>query len=183
MPEETAPPTPAALAPVPASDPTNIPPAVGATPAVDPPADPDLGDAGKRALAAERTARRASDKAATDAQTALKVYQDRDLSEIERAQNEAVESKAAATKAIGDALRWRTAAHHGISDADAELFLTGTDEVTLTAQAERFAELSKTPAGPRTPAPDPGQGPRTPGPQSEDDVLYESLYGPTPVRK
>ena len=48
------------------------------------------------------------------------------------------EQDAAAAKA--DALRWRIAAKHGISDEDAELFLTGGDEETLSAQAERLSQ-------------------------------------------
>ena len=39
-----------------------------------------------------------------------------------------------------DALRSRVQAKHGISDEDAALFLTGTNEETLTAQAKRLAE-------------------------------------------
>lgn len=36
-------------------------------------------------------------------------------------------------------MRSRVQAKHGIADEDAELFLTGTDEDTLTRQAERLA--------------------------------------------
>ena len=39
-----------------------------------------------------------------------------------------------------EALRSRIQAKHGISDEDAALFLTGTDEETLTAQAKRLAD-------------------------------------------
>lgn len=39
-----------------------------------------------------------------------------------------------------EALRRRVQAAHGIADEDAELFLTGTDEDTLLAQAKRLAE-------------------------------------------
>jgi len=38
-----------------------------------------------------------------------------------------------------EALRRRVQAAHGISDEDADLFLTGKDEETVTAQAERLA--------------------------------------------
>ncbi len=40
------------------------------------------------------------------------------------------------------ALRSRIQAKHGISDEDAALFLTATDEATLTKQAERLAETA-----------------------------------------
>ncbi len=43
-------------------------------------------------------------------------------------------------------MRWRIAAKHGISDEDAELFLTGSDEETLARQAERFKELAVKPS-------------------------------------
>lgn len=42
--------------------------------------------------------------------------------------------------ATREALRRRVQAAHGISDEDADLFLTGTDEESLTAQAKRLAE-------------------------------------------
>lgn len=38
-----------------------------------------------------------------------------------------------------EALKRRVQAAHGIADEDADLFLTGTDEETLTAQAKRLA--------------------------------------------
>ena len=47
-----------------------------------------------------------------------------------------------------DALRFKVASKHGIADADIETFLTGTDEDTLTRQAQRLAELSKAAATP-----------------------------------
>lgn len=39
-----------------------------------------------------------------------------------------------------EAMRRRVQAAHGISDEDADLFLTGTDEDSLTAQAKRLAD-------------------------------------------
>lgn len=41
----------------------------------------------------------------------------------------------------------RVQATHGISDEDADLFLTGEDEKTLTAQAKRLAERISKPGG------------------------------------
>lgn len=49
-----------------------------------------------------------------------------------------LEKEIAATKR--EAMRRRVQAAHGISDEDADLFLTGTDEDSLTAQAKRLAE-------------------------------------------
>lgn len=59
-------------------------------------------------------------------------------SEIEKANDKAAQAQRDAEAAQAEALRWRVAAKHGISDEDTELFLTGTDEDTLTKQAERL---------------------------------------------
>lgn len=64
------------------------------------------------------------------------------------------------------ALRSRIQAKHSISDEDAELFLTATDEATLNKQAERLAETvadrkkngNRDPLAGRTPS-NPGGGP------------------------
>ena len=61
-------------------------------------------------------------------------------SEIERANDAKAAAEQRAAKAEADALRLRVAAKHGISDEDADLFLTGTDEATLTKQAERLTQ-------------------------------------------
>ena len=75
----------------------------------------------------------------------------RRLAEIETAQQTAeastaeriteLENKLAAAERT--ALVSRVQAEHGISSEDAELFLTGTDEATLTAQAARLAERTQ----------------------------------------
>ena len=49
-----------------------------------------------------------------------------------------LEKEIAATK--HEALKRRVQAAHGISDEDADLFLTGADEESLTAQAKRLAD-------------------------------------------
>jgi len=53
----------------------------------------------------------------------------------------ALERDLAATRTT--ALRAQVQARHGIADEDAELFLTGSDEETLTRQAERLAARTK----------------------------------------
>lgn len=65
-------------------------------------------------------------------------------SEIEKAAEARTAAEQRAAKAEADALRWKVAASHGISDEDAELFLTGTDEETLTRQAKRLGERDST---------------------------------------
>lgn len=61
-------------------------------------------------------------------------------SELEKAIEAREAAEAARDQAVTEVLRYRIAMKHGISDEDADLFLTGTDEATLTSQAERLAE-------------------------------------------
>lgn len=61
-------------------------------------------------------------------------------SEIEKANDARTQAEQRAAQAEAAALRWKVAAKHGISDEDAELFLTGTDEETLTKQAQRLTD-------------------------------------------
>lgn len=123
------------------------------------PAGKPLGPNGEKALADERAARKAAEKAAAELKARLDKIEAANLSDLERAQRQAQEYQEQAAKAATEALRWRTAAKFGISDEDAETFLTGSDEATITRQAERLAEFQKgqqhTPAGPR---PDLSQG-------------------------
>lgn len=61
------------------------------------------------------------------------------LSELEKANARIAASDSERDTAKAEVLRLRTAVTHGISIEDADLFLTGTDEETLTAQAQRLA--------------------------------------------
>ncbi|HIT76296.1 MAG TPA: hypothetical protein IAA98_11985, partial [Candidatus Avipropionibacterium avicola] len=76
---------------------------------------------------------------------------------------EQAEQSLAAEQVTG--LRWRVAAKHGISDEDAELFLTGKDEDALTRQAQRLADRA---AAQRHPDPHQGRD-RTGAPVSAAD--------------
>lgn len=114
-----------------------------------------LGDAGKKALVAEREARKEAERQAAAYKKQLDDAAKANMSDLERAQAEAKSASERAAAAERDVLRYRIAAKHGITDADADLFLTGSDEETMTAQAARYAELNQTPT---TPRPDPSQG-------------------------
>ena len=116
-----------------------------------------LGEAGKKALAAERDARKAAEKALREAQEQIDAFKAEQMSDLEKAQAEAQKWQEEAQAATARSLRYQIATAHGISAEDAETFLTGTDEETLTRQAERLQALA-TPSG--TPAPDPTQGAR-----------------------
>lgn len=118
-----------------------------------------LGEGGQKALKAERAARSAAEKSATALQAKLDEIEKANLSDLDRAKKEAQINLDAATAANAAALKWRIAARHGISDDDAETFLTGTDEASLVKQAERLVALAtaalQNPGGPR---PDLSQG-------------------------
>ncbi|WP_037183822.1 hypothetical protein [Rhodococcoides fascians] len=103
------------------------------------PNEQQLGDGGKKALDAERKARNAAEKALKTANAELQNLKNATLSDVDRAKAEAKQAREDADKAIAESLRYRIASKHGISDEDAELFLTATDEDTLTKQAERLA--------------------------------------------
>lgn len=121
-------------------------------------ADSQLGEGGKKALDAERAARKAAEKSAADLKAQLDKINQANESAVERAQREANEARAAADKATADALRFRVASKHGISEEDADLFLTGTDADTLERQAARLVE--RTPTTSAAPRPDLTQGGR-----------------------
>lgn len=102
-----------------------------------------LGEPGKKALDAERRRANAAEKAQKALQARLDELEAEKLSKEEKAEKRALEAEKRAVEAEANALRWRIAAKHGISDEDAELFLTGLDEPTLTRQAERLSARIK----------------------------------------
>lgn len=152
-----------------------------------PAADPDLGDAGKRAIAAER-------KRASDAEKALKAANDRlaefeqsKLSELERAQKATeaataraaeLEQKLAASNRA--AMAQRVAETKGLPIALAGR-LQGDTEEELAADADHLVSHMGS-AGPRRPAPDPGQGSRdsdAPTGVTAGSDLYSRLHNTT----
>lgn len=117
--------------------------------------DQQLGESGVKALKAEREARSAAEKSAAALQKQLDEIAAANLSDLERAQKAAQDAEAAAAAATAEALRLRVAAKHGISDEDADLFLTGADLETVERQAKALA--ARTSTGPK---PDLSQGSR-----------------------
>lgn len=100
----------------------------------------DLGDAGKRALAAERKSARDALRRATEAEARLKDIEDAGKSELQKAQDAAAKAAADAEAAQLELSRERIARRHRLSDEDAEL-LSGSEE-----QMERVAaRLSQRP--------------------------------------
>lgn len=81
-------------------------------------------------------------KANADAASKLAALEESQKTEAQKLADAKTAAEQAAAEAKAEALRWKIAAKHGISDDDAELFLTGTDEDTLTKQAERLAGVA-----------------------------------------
>lgn len=134
-------------------------PATDPTPPTDPPADPKPTDTVEfwKAQARENEKRA---KANADAASRLAEIEESQKTEAQRLTDAKTAAEAETATARTEALRWRIAAKHGISDEDADTFLTGTDEESLTKQAERLTALAKT-AEPNTspgPRPDLSQG-------------------------
>ncbi len=76
--------------------------------------------------------------------------------------------EAETAQAKAEALRLRIAGKHGVSAEDAELFLTGTDEETLTRQAQRLSERTKEQK--RAGNVVPGEGKNTNTSQANDEI-------------
>lgn len=97
-------------------------------------------------------------------------------SELEKANERAAAAERERQQSQAEALRWRIAAKHGISDEDAELFLTGIDADTLTKQAERLTERDAERKKNGNRAPNEG---KTPSPPGTDPVreFARSLFG------
>lgn len=131
-----------------------------------------LGDAGKKALKAERDARAAAEKQAADLKAKLDKIEAANMSDLERAQKEAAEAKAEVEKVpamVAEHLRAHLKEIHQISDENADLYLTSTDPATLLKQAIGIA--------PRTsaaPQPDLSQAAHT-APALNSDGLTEAL--------
>lgn len=141
--------------------------------------DAPLGEPGKKALDAERAARKAAEKAAADALARVKQFEDAQKSETERLTEQLEQFKAQAAKAEAETLRLRVAADTGLS-ADLHEFLTGGDEESLRAQAQKLMAATATPtADPRRPVPDPSQGAK-PGDGTHNQLTRADLAGKSP---
>lgn len=116
-------------------------PSTEPAPAQEPPAEPppEVDETDWKAEARKWEQRAKENKTAADKLAELEAA---NKSEIEKANDAKVAAEQRAAAAEAESLRWRIAAKHGISDEDAALFLTGTDEDTLTKQAQRLSEHS-----------------------------------------
>jgi hypothetical protein len=128
-------------------------------PPVEPPAAPkpetdELGDAGKKALAAERDARKAAEKELAKYRKAEQDKADADKSEAEKraaAEQRAVDAELRAT-------RFEVAHEKGLTPTQAKR-LVGTTRDELAADADEILkDFPVVPAKPAAPKPDPTQG-------------------------
>jgi hypothetical protein len=130
--------------------------------ATDPPDSPPdtLGDAGKRALAAERKAARDAQRRADELAARLREFEDRDKTELQRAIERADAAEKAAADLTARATRYEVAAAKGLTTRQAAR-LIGTTREELEADAdELLADLN---AGRTGRVPDFDAGVRTNG--------------------
>lgn len=132
----------------------------------------DLGDAGKKALAAEREARKAAEKSAAEYAARLKELEQANLSELEKAQRSAKEAQDQLTAITRQNLRNSVALTKGVP-ADLVEFLAGDTEDEIAAKADTLlARLN----APTSPLPDPTQGARGGEPYAlNSDGLEQAL--------
>jgi len=114
----------------------------------------DLGDAGQKAIKAERDARKAAERSNAELQAKLKEFEDSKLSELERANNAAAEAAAELARLRHENIRATVALAKGVP-ADLIEFLTGDTEEEVAAKADILLARLNTPG---TPKPDPSQG-------------------------
>jgi hypothetical protein len=116
-------------------------------------------------------------KANAEAAKKLAEIEDASKTEQERQAARLAELEDEAKRARSEALRFKIASKFGVSDEDADLFLTGTDEETLTKQAERLALRNEEAGKPRAPRPDPNQGRQSGGSASTADQFAAAVGG------
>lgn len=116
----------------------------------------DLGDAGKRAIAAERAARAEAEKRATAAEAEVEKYRKATETEAERQARELDDAKKNAEQAAGLVARYEAAETAGLPLSMAKRLIGATPE-ELAADAAQLAQtLAAQPSG--TPREDPSQG-------------------------
>lgn len=119
-------------------------------------------------------------KANAEAAKKLKDIQDRDLSELQRAQRDAEELRTQFEVLNRTNLRNQVALQKGLP-ADVAAILSGSTEEELTAHADALLAWRGS-ATPTTPRPDPGQGPRPASPEADEDALFKQFYPDPPTR-
>jgi len=138
---------------------------------VEAPESQELGDGGKKALQAERDARKTAERTAAELTAKLKQFEDANLSELERTKKAAEESAAELAKLRTENVRNKVALDKGIP-ADLVEFLTGDTEGDIAAKADLLLARLNTPG---TPKPDPSQGAKGDGAALNGDPLLDTI--------
>lgn len=115
---------------------------------------PDLGDAGKKAIKAERDARKALEQQLAAVQSQLREREQAELTDLERAQAQAQEAMGELERLRLESTRSKVALTKGVP-ADLLDFLTGSSEEEIAAKADTLLARLNTST---TPRPDPSQG-------------------------
>lgn len=142
-------------------------------------ADEKLGEPGLKALQAERDARAAAEKRATDAEAKIQAAEDAKLSDIQRANKERDDKAAESAKLLTTVARLTALADWPVPKEYQDL-VTGTDEASFLASAKKISELYARAEGKAPkPAPVPGSGGRSEGGSAGSSLssgrdLYES---------
>ncbi len=131
-------------------------------------AEENLGDAGKKALAAERDARKQAEKQAAEFKRRLDEIEQANLSELEKAQKRAEAAEQALTTREKEIARLGVIAAKQIP-AEYHDLIRGDTAEELEAAADKIAALLKAPAGPVIP--NQGKTPDKAAPESADDWL------------
>jgi hypothetical protein len=139
------------------------------------PVEPNNSEDAAAELVRIRVALKNANKEAEKNRLKLKEFEDRDLSELERAQRAAQEAKAEVEKVptlVATQLRDHLVRVHEISDDDRDLFLTASDPETLLKQVARLVEKAPVTTGPK---PDLTQGGAGKPPALNSNALEEAL--------
>lgn len=158
--EPTPPPNPADPPANPPADPPKPTPPGQPTPKADDLDDiPGLGDAGKRAIRREREAAAQAARDRDELQRQLDEKNRAEMSDLEKARDDAAKEKREAEKLRVENLRLKAIATHSIP-VDYQDLVHGTDEASFTASAEKVARLAASAAGTTPPPPpaNPRQG-------------------------
>lgn len=136
--------------------------------------DEPLGDAGKKALDAERREKRAAEKRAAELETRLKEFEDRDKTEAQKLAERAEAAERSLAELQANALRAEVALERGLTPSQAKRLIGSTRE-ELEADADELLKDIGATNGPRAPRPDPNQGRQSGGAASTADQFAAAI--------
>lgn len=106
-----------------------------------------LGDGGKRALDAERKARRDAERKAADLEARLGELEDRDKSEVARLTDQVAKLTTDLAAAVAGRERWKVALDRGLTATQAKRLVGETAEELAADADELLADLGVKPGG------------------------------------